>query len=143
MANCHDTRGVLWLDEWFALDSAVASQANQWVLPSARYLRTNGARFVRVNARITVVSGSNVDVVFESSNDHAPASAIALSGGAASPTTWASVGSYTGLTRTIHARSDQFDTSNGLRDFLRVVATNLDSEDLAIIRLEIWVTMGN
>ena len=99
MAGC-SSGSVLWLDEWFALDSAVTGQASQWVLPMTRWLRTQGYRFVRVNLRVTVVGNEDVDLVFQSSNNPDAASPIALSGGASAPSTWAQVGSTVSPGRT-------------------------------------------
>lgn len=142
MAGC-SLSAVLWLDEWFALDTAVTGQANNWVLPSSRWLRTQGYRFARLDTRITVVGSGAVVVKIQTSSNPDAASAIALSGGAAAASMWGDLATLAGGTRTIVADSVELNTENGLRDLLRVSATNSDAVLPAQVRVEIRVSLGN
>jgi hypothetical protein len=135
---------VLWLDQWFALDSAVTGQANQWVLPASKWLRTQGYRFARVSLRLTVVGTTSVALDLESSHNSEAASPIALAvTGSAAPTGWTVVGTTRTPARTIAAYTEELSTENGLRDLLRLVATNGSATDMAMVRVEGWVSLGS
>lgn len=134
---------VQWLDEWFALDAAVTGQANQWVLPAARWLRTQGYRFARVSLRVTVVGSASVAIDFQSSHNSEAASPIALAvTGTAAPAGWIVVGSAMTPGRTITAFTEELSTESDLRDLLRLVATNGSATDMAMVRVEGWVSLG-
>ena len=134
-------RNFLWFDELIALDSLVATQANTWVLAPEKYLRTDGARGVRLTATTWPVPSSgtpNLDIDFEVSDTAEPCDPTA-------PLDWGRSVTFALTTRQPATNATflnaMVDGTNSLRNFVRAKVTNKSTSVGIMIRLRVWATI--